>query len=101
MPEARIKRLANENIKVARLAEPITHPNENIVDVNYTLFIYDKFKKTTDEINESHKMRYFFIPEIRFMLEQCGFELSETLEIESGRRLGFSTWSATAVSIKK
>ncbi|WNL12619.1 class I SAM-dependent DNA methyltransferase [Aliarcobacter cryaerophilus] len=42
LPTTRVKRLQNENIKVTRIAEPILNPQQNIVDVNYDVFIEDK-----------------------------------------------------------
>ena len=38
-PEVRIKRLSDDHIKVTRIAEPVMHVNENVVDVNYTVLI--------------------------------------------------------------
>lgn len=34
-PAVRIKRMMDDEIEVTRLAEPVLHPNENLVDVNY------------------------------------------------------------------
>ena len=43
-PEVKVKRFENDKLKLIRIAEPIIHVTENIVDVNYTLFIQDKTK---------------------------------------------------------
>lgn len=63
-PEVRVKRLEDEEIKVTRLAEPEIHVNENIVDVNYTVFIEEKTLKLVKQVKETHQMRYLFLPEL-------------------------------------
>lgn len=63
-PEVRAKRLENEEIVVTRIAEPVMHLNENIVDVNYSMFIEDKATKVVHQVAESHRMRYLFLPEL-------------------------------------
>lgn len=67
-PEVRIKRLENDEIKVIRIAEPMMHVNDNVVDVNYTVFIEVKVTGQVEQINETHQMRYLFLPEM-----QCYF----------------------------
>ena len=47
-----------------RIAEPVMHPNENVVDVNYCVQVKQKESGEVTELNEIHKMRYLFIPEI-------------------------------------
>jgi SAM-dependent methyltransferase len=64
LPEVRVKRLEDEEIKVTRIAEPEMHVNENVVDVNYTVFIEVKASKTVEQVNEKHRMRYLFLPEL-------------------------------------
>ncbi len=63
-PVVRAKRLENEDIFVTRIAEPIMHPEQNTVDVKYTVFIKNKQSGEVEEIKETHKMRYLFLPEI-------------------------------------
>ena len=45
-PEVRIKRMEDSFIQVTRIAEPVMHPNNNLVDVNYTILIKDKNNDT-------------------------------------------------------
>lgn len=63
-PEVRAKRLADEEIVVTRIAEPVMHLNENVIDVNYSMFIEDKASKEVHQVAESHRMRYLFLPEL-------------------------------------
>lgn len=64
-PEVRVKRLEDKEIKVIRIAEPVMHVNDNIVDVNYTVFVEAKATGQAQQINETHRMRYLFLPELQ------------------------------------
>jgi SAM-dependent methyltransferase len=63
-PLIRVKRLADDEIEVLRIAEPVMHYNENIVDVNFTVMISDTSTGVVEQIKETHRMRYMFMPEI-------------------------------------
>ena len=65
-----MKRLADEEIAVTRIAEPVMRVNENLVDVNYTVFIEVKATGQTEQVRETHRMRYLFLPEL--MLQRQG-----------------------------
>jgi len=75
-PEVRVKRLEDEDIKVTRIAEPVMHVNQNLVDVNYTVFIDKKSTGKIEQVHETHTMRYFSLPELQCywqsMFEDCG-----------------------------
>ena len=68
-PTIRLKRLENEEVNVLRIAEPQIHSNENVVDVKYSVQLKKKNEQKIIELNEMHQMRYFFIPEIKFLSE--------------------------------
>lgn len=84
-PEVRVKRLEDEKIKVTRIAEPVMHVNENLVDVNYTVFIEVKKSRQIEEVREKHRMRYLFLPELpdcwgaRFEVLECFGWMSEEM----------------------
>jgi SAM-dependent methyltransferase len=70
-PEVRVKRLENDTIKVTRIAEPSMQVNENIVTVDYTVFIEDKATGLVQQVNEPHRMRYLFLPELTYLRESA------------------------------
>ncbi|MBA4369739.1 MAG: SAM-dependent methyltransferase [Desulfobacterium sp.] len=74
-PTTRVKELENERIILTRIAEPILHPDENLVDVCYHLFVRDKKTQNVEEIRENHIMRYLFKPEIEMIFDSFGFEM--------------------------
>lgn len=99
-PEARVKRMENEKISAVRIAEPELSPNENIVNINYTLIAKNKQNGAVEEIKETHRMRYLFKPEIEFMLGHAGFELIKCEEWLTSKELGLKTWGACFVARK-
>ena len=92
-PEVRVKRLEGEDIKVTRIAEPVMHVNQNMVDVNYTVFIDEKSTGKIEQVYETHKMRYFSLPELECywqpIFKNCGI-----LGWMSDCAPDISTWAA-------
>lgn len=97
-PAVRVKRLEDEKIKVARIAEPSMHPNENCVDVNYQIFVADKASGRVEDLNETHKMRYLFLPEIDSLMENYGMMRLRAEEWMTGKEPGFDTWGVCVVA---
>ena len=97
-PTARTRQLENEHISVTRNAEPVSHPNQNVVDVNYHVLITDKRSGAVEELREKHSMRYLFTPEVELLLETAALRLTAAAEFMSDKPLGFDTWSAVFVA---
>ena len=96
-PVVRIKRMVDDQNEITRLAEPILHPNENKVDVNYHLFVRDLKTQTVSELKETHAMRYFFKPEIELLAARAGCHCSHAEEWLSGKTIGCDTWGVCFV----
>ena len=92
-PSVRVKRLEDEEIAITRIAEPVMHPNDNVVDVNYHVFVRDKAGNGVEELRETHRMRYLFRPEIEILLRKTGMDVVEASEWKSGKEPGFDTWN--------
>jgi SAM-dependent methyltransferase len=97
-PAVRIKRLEDEHIHVTRIAEPLMHPNDNIVDVNYAVFIRDKKTGQVEELTEKHRMRYLFSPEVKNFLLMSKLDFVAEEEWMSRRSPGFNTWGTLFVA---
>jgi len=100
LPVTRIKRLVNEKIKVTRIAEPVMRPDENVVDVNYDVFIKDIDSKKIIEKEEAHKMRYFFDTELDTICKQVGFVIKQKYEWMSDKNPDFNSWNVVWI-VKK
>lgn len=94
LPAVRVKRFEDSNLSIVRIAEPVLHPNENIVDVNYSLTIKDKQQDIIYELTEKHPMRYLFKPEIDLFLEGRGFSITGFYEWRSFETPSQSSWTA-------
>ncbi len=96
-PETRIKRLATEKSSITRLAEPVMHYNQNVVDVNYEIIVKDKSTGNTQVVTEVHPMRHFSIPEIELLANKTGFSLLRAEEFGTGEKPGTNTWGVCFV----
>ncbi len=91
-PTVRVKRLEDEKILVTRIAEPVLYPNDNLVEVKYQIFIKNKANNAVEEVQETHKMRYLFKPEVDSWFSQIKLELITYGEWMTGKTAGFDTW---------
>lgn len=100
-PEVRVRRLEDERYRITRIAEPVVRFNENVVDVHYDVFVENKQNLMVKNINELHSMRYYFLPEIRSMLDSCGFCIEKACEFMTEHELGEGTWGSMFVARKR
>jgi SAM-dependent methyltransferase len=98
-PAVRVKRLEDEEIVVTRIAEPVMHPNENLVDVNYQVFIRDKSSNAVEELQETHQMRYLFKPEIELLLSQVQIQVIACCEWLTNENASFDTWGVYFIGV--
>jgi len=96
-PEIREKRFVNDQFRISRIAEPKMVTNSNIVEVDYRLAVEEKTTGRIEKIEEVHRMRYFFKPEIEMFLSLAGFQLVEFFEWMTGLEPGLNTWNVCFV----
>lgn len=97
-PEVRVKRMANAEISVTRIAEPVWFPNECWVDVCYKVFIRDLKTDRIEELEtEIHRMRYVSLPEITLLAELCGLEVVHNGEWMTQNPPSEKTWGVCFV----
>jgi hypothetical protein len=92
-PAVRIKRWHDPQVSITRITEPVLDPNRNMVDVHFTIHVVELPSGRLTEIREIHRLRYFFLPELEFLLEQSGFALAQSAEWMTGAVPGTSTFS--------
>lgn len=97
-PCVRVKEIEDEKNKLVRIARPIMYDKENVVDVCYEVFVIDKKSGDTKVINEVHKMRYFFRPELEFLLQEAGFELLDNLDCQTLGETDYHSWTSYFVA---
>lgn len=96
-PQVRVKRFRGSGLEVTRIAEPTMHPNECVVDVHYTVLIRDLESGETHELEETHRMRYLFQPEVQALARSADFEPVHASEWMGDGPLGEGSWSACFV----
>jgi len=96
-PEVRVKRMMNENTSITRIAEPVVWPNENRVDVHYTIYAHDIVSGAIEVMEEIHPMRHFSLPEIDLLCQMTGFERIGAEEFLTGKPVGEDTWGACVI----
>jgi len=85
------KKVANG---IKRICTPTLIENEDSVDVNY------KFINGKKTFNETHKMRYFFQPELKYLLNLSGFEILKVEEWKTGDIPSLNTWGVCFICRK-
>jgi SAM-dependent methyltransferase len=98
MPAVRVKHWEDDATKITRIAEPVMYPNENRVDVNYTILIRDRTSGTTKELKEIHQMRYFFRPEVVMFASLAGLEIIDSLGWMTENQPSLGTWNVCFVA---
>ncbi|HEX4024342.1 MAG TPA: class I SAM-dependent methyltransferase [Steroidobacteraceae bacterium] len=96
-PSTRVKRLEDEDLVVTRIAEPTLQPNRNIVDVRYTVLVKRRSTGETFEFEETHRMRYLFLPELELMLQASGLQVLHAERWMSGE-LDLTSWLGVIVA---
>ena len=100
-PAVRVKRFADNKLEITRIAEPLMHPNDNVVDVNYEVHIVDRKTQNLNVLRECHRMRYLFMPEISAMFARHGMRPVVAAEWMTGKEPGFDTWNVCAGGVSE
>ena len=99
-PVVRVKRMADDQKRITRIAEPVIYPNENRVDVNYTIYAQYIDSGIVQIMSETHPMRHFSLPEIDLLAEANGFSRIDAEEFLTGKSPSTDTWGV-CVTLKK
>lgn len=100
-PTVRVRRVEDSENLLVRIAEPVLHPNENIVDVKYNVNVINKQTGITKVFDEMHSMRYFFRPEIEDLLMRNGMRLLAYLDCNTLQEPDFNSWTAYFIARKE
>lgn len=96
-PVVRVKRIVDGNVEIIRIAEPVIHPNENLVNVNYTVYARDLTTGLVQTFQETHSMRHLSLPEIDILASIYGFERIAAEEFLTGHSPSEATWGICVV----
>lgn len=97
-PEIRDKVLEDEVLQVHRRAVPTLLANENLVQVDFDLDLFNKQTHQTTAIRESHRMRYLFLPEIQQFTRDAGLEFLGAYQWLTDEAPGLDSWSVACLA---
>ncbi len=100
-PVRRERDLEDADIVVRRIAEPDLISDRDLVDVHYHIDVTDKASGQCEQFEETHRMRYLFQPELRWMLGHAGFEMLDCFEWMTDLPADIDTWNAVVVARRK
>lgn len=99
LPEQRIKEVENDEIRIIRFAVPNLKAFEHICEVNYKLIIQNKGDSKLKEINEKHVMRFYFPQELKYYLENAGFEVLKICPfLDLNGRVDENVWNIAVIA---
>ena len=96
-PLVRVKRMADDHVEITRIAEPVIYPNENRVDVNYTIIERNKSSGQFQTMQEQHPMRHLSLPEIDLLSATTRFKRLDAEEFLTGNAPSEVTWGVCVV----
>jgi len=97
-PANRLKEIRSGAVQVIRVAKPEMDVHHNLIQVHYTT-LHIQNNQLLEKIEETHSMRYFFLPELTFFLGQADFKLVHTCPF--GRiddSIDTDTWNVTVIA---
>jgi len=93
-PTERNRIMEDADTLVHRHARPVHRVNDNIVEVHYTIMLTDKRTEAVNELHETHTMRYWFLPELRYLARQTGMRVMAEGDWLRTHAPSASTWNA-------
>jgi SAM-dependent methyltransferase len=99
-PSVRVKEMSDDSCSVLRIAEPHFLPNDNCVDVQYRILVTERATGGLHRIEETHRMRYLFLPELQRLAGDHGLRITGAYAGQSHKPLGFDAWTGTLVAIR-
>ncbi len=97
-PEERIKIVQDGGDRILRVVKPDMNTLENVVNVHYHI-IRLRGDRLVEETHEKHTMRYYFKPEIDFLLARAGFRLERFCPfVNLDKKASDDAWSVMAIS---
>ena len=100
-PECRYKQIEIDDYIIHRAVTFEHEHYSNIVNIKYDYIVVNKIDNVSSTFNETHKMRYFSIPEIEYFANKIGFHHLESRELITSSPASLDTWAVYSVLQKK
>lgn len=93
-PTERDRIMEDAQTRVERHAHPVQRINDDVVEVHYTMKLEDKLTGRKSRLEEVHAMRYWFMPELKYLARRAGFTVVGEGAWLSTSLPSASTWNA-------
>ncbi|HRG87433.1 MAG TPA: methyltransferase domain-containing protein [Chitinophagales bacterium] len=97
LPAVRSRKFKTKDLSLTRVSVPTLHTAENVVDVKFELYYKTGKNKQYSYLEELHRMRYFFEPELQLMLEQKGLLITGRYEWMTEKAPAANSWNALLI----
>ena len=97
-PKNKVKKITNKNFSLERKSVILHNKILSKIDVKFEFKI--KEKNNIKNFSEIHSMRYFFINEIKYLLEINGFDILNFIDQNSYKNLKDTTWKCMSIAKK-
>ena len=91
-PSSRINTKEKGRFRLERVSYPVNRTEESCVEVNFETRIF-KNEDLVETITESHEMRHYSIPELKFIASLTDLELVEARELLTNNVPSQETWA--------
>lgn len=98
-PEVRVREIEDSSLKITRIAKPVSK-DENIISVNFTIFVEDKNVELIYKVEEVHDMRPFDLDVIQRSIPKS-LSLLDTFSWNTLETPTVHDWTAVSVFRKK
>lgn len=98
-PERRVKLVEDETVQIERTGTPTLHVNDNLVDVDYEIVVTEKASGRSERLNETHRMRYLFWPELQSALRRHRLRPIAFHEWLSEKTPDAASWNAVTAAM--
>ena len=99
LPKYKEKILENDDLSISRITTPVMQVNENVVDINFVIEVFDKENKKKHNFQELHKMRYLFLPELKLFLKKINHDLVSNCKwLSMDKEVNNESWYGMVIS---
>lgn len=100
-PAIRERSMESDSVAVKRTSYPTLITEQNRVDFRFEVKVTDRSTEKVYPISESHSMRYLFVPEVEYLLNQAGLKLLEVKRWMSHDTIESDDWYALFIAQKQ
>lgn len=99
-PITKMTRFVRNNRQLYRFSETELNIEQNLAAVSFSLIDVDAFEPSSRFVLEKHQMRYFFIPELKYLLELAGFSKISFFKFLTHEAVQCSDWNMCVLAEK-